>query len=116
LESFPLVLNSKELPAVHLVAFWHETQCGKEPMQASRHCDRLGATAACTLRLMEEEQRGDTRMGASVQDDAWFGSVKVASALAKQGYKAVLQIKTGHGLYPKNILKQFLKGHQAVFR
>jgi len=65
---------------------------------------------------MEEEQRGDTRMGASVQDDAWFGSVKVASALAKQGYKAVLQIKTGHGLYPKNILKQFLKGHQAVFR
>ena len=53
-------------------------------------------------------------MGAGVRSDAWFGSVKAASALAEQGYKAVLQIKTGHGHIPKNILKQLLKVHQVV--
>jgi hypothetical protein len=63
---------------------------------------------------MEEAQRGDARMGAGVRSDAWFGSVKAASALAEQGYKAVLQIKTGHGHIPKNILKQLLKVHQVV--
>jgi hypothetical protein len=47
-----------------------EIQRGKEPMRASRHCARLGATAACTLRLMEEAQRGDARMGAGVRSDA----------------------------------------------
>jgi hypothetical protein len=87
-----------------------EIQRGKEPMRASRHCARLGATAACTLRLMEEAQRGDARMGAGVRSDAWFGSVKAASALAEQGYKAVLQIKTGHGLYPKKYIETALEG------
>ena len=75
-----------------------------------RHCDELGATAACTLRLMEEVQRDDVRTGAGLRADAWFGSVKSAVALAKKGYKAVLQVKTGHGLFPKKIIESTLEG------
>jgi hypothetical protein len=64
---------------------------------------------------MEEAQRGDTRMGAGMQGNAWFGSVKAASTLAKQGYKAVLQIKTEQGLYPKKHIETVLEGHWVVF-
>jgi hypothetical protein len=59
---------------------------------------------------MEEAQRGDTRMGVGVRVNAWFGSGKAALALAEQGYKAVLQIKTGLSLYPKNYIETVLEG------
>jgi hypothetical protein len=36
-------------------------------------------------------------------------------ALVKTGYKAVLQIKSGHGLFPKK-LKILSRMHQVVFR
>jgi hypothetical protein len=49
-------------------------------------------------------------MGAGVQRDAWLGSDKAASAPAKQGYKAMLQIKTEHGLYPKKFISTALEG------
>ena len=86
-----------------------EIQRGKEGMRAQRHCATLGATAACTLRLMEEAQDSDIRVGAGVRGDAWFGSVKAATALAQNGYKAVLQVKTGHGLFPKKFIEDALK-------
>jgi hypothetical protein len=41
--------------------------------------------------------------------DDWFGSIKAAVALAKTGFKAVLQVKTGHGLYPKKFIEDTLK-------
>ena len=41
--------------------------------------------------------------------DAWFGSMKAAVALAKEGYKAVLQVKTGNGLFPKKFIEDTLK-------
>jgi hypothetical protein len=86
-----------------------EIQCGKEGMRAQRHCATLGATAACMLRLMEEAQNGDNRVGAGVQGDAWFGSVNTATALGQKGYKAVLQVKTAHGLFPKKFIEDMLK-------
>jgi hypothetical protein len=59
---------------------------------------------------MEEVQRGnDDDVGAGLRADAWFGSVKAAVALAKKGFKAVLQVKTGHGLYPKKFIEDTLK-------
>ncbi len=63
-------------------------------MRVQRHCAALGATAACTLRLMKEATDGDSRVGGGVRGDAWFGSVKAATAFAQKGYKAVLQVKT----------------------
>jgi hypothetical protein len=83
-----------------------EIQRGKEGMRAQRHCATLGATAACTL---EEAQDGDNRVGAGVWGNAWFGSVKAATALGQKGYKAVLQVKTGHGLFPKKFIEDTLK-------
>jgi hypothetical protein len=56
-----------------------ELQHGKEGMWLEQYYDTLGATAACTLRLMED------RTGAGLRADAWFGSVKAAVALAKKG-------------------------------
>jgi hypothetical protein len=72
-----------------------EIQRGKEGMRIQRHCDTLGATAACTLQLMEKVQQDDIWTEAGLQGDAWFGSVKSAVAFAKKGYNAVLQVKTG---------------------
>jgi hypothetical protein len=48
-----------------------ELQHGKEGMQTQRHYDKLGATATCTLQLIEEVQRDDPQAGASLQGDAW---------------------------------------------
>jgi len=41
-----------------------ELQRGKEGMRLEQYYDTLGATAACTLQLMEEAQRDDDRTGA----------------------------------------------------
>jgi Transposase IS4 len=84
-----------------------ELQRGKEGMRAGEYCDSLGATAACTLRLAELSLIGNTNSG--LMGDAWFGSVKAATALAKKGYKAILQIKTGHSLFPKQFIEDALK-------
>jgi len=35
--------------------------------------------------------------------------VKAAVALEKKGYEAVLQVKTGHGLFPKKFIEETLK-------
>ena len=45
-----------------------------------------------------------------VKGDAWFGSVKAAAALSNEGIEAVLQVKTGHSLYPKKFIDDTLKG------
>ncbi len=86
-----------------------ELQRGKGGMQSQRHCAELGATAACTLRLMEEVHKDNSQVVAGLRADAWFGSVKAAVALAKEGYKAVLQVKTGHGLFQKKFIEETLK-------
>ena len=45
----------------------------------------------------------------TMKGDAWFGSVKAAAALAQRGIECVLQVKTGHSLYPKAFVEQALK-------
>jgi hypothetical protein len=44
-----------------------------------------------------------------LQLDAQFGSVKAAVALGKKGYKAILQDKAVHGLFPKKLTEEILK-------
>ncbi len=78
-------------------------------MRAQQHCAALGATTACTLRLIEEAAEGQDQNGDGVRGNAWFGSVEAAVMLAKAGYKAVLQIKTGHGVFPKKKFEDTLK-------
>ena len=45
-----------------------------------------------------------------IKGDSWFGSVKAAAALAEEGIEAVLQIKTGHSLFPKDFISKMLEG------
>lgn len=43
-----------------------------------------------------------------VKGDSWFGSVRAAAALAQRGIQSILQIKTGHSLYPKDFIDEVL--------
>lgn len=43
-----------------------------------------------------------------VKGDAWFGSVKAAGVLAKEGFDCVLQVKIGHALCPKDFIADAL--------
>jgi hypothetical protein len=52
---------------------------------------------------MEKVQKGNI---AGLQADTWLGSEKAAVALGKKGYKAVLQVKTGHGLFQKKFIEE----------
>ena len=45
----------------------------------------------------------------TMKGDAWFGSVKAAANLAQRGIECVLQVKTGHSLYPKVFVEEALK-------
>jgi hypothetical protein len=76
-------------------------------MRNGQYCDTIGATSACTLRLTELALEGNSNWG--IMGDTWFGSVKAAAVVAKKGYKTILQVKTGHGLYPKKYIDDALK-------
>ena len=44
-----------------------------------------------------------------MKGDAWFGSVKAAAALADKGIECIMQVKTGHTLFPKQYVEEALK-------
>jgi hypothetical protein len=87
-----------------------EIQHGKEGMKTKKFNAEVGATAGCTLRLLldsiTEEDKG---MKHCIRGDAWFGSVQVASEIARRGHEAVFQIKQNHSLYPKAFIEKALK-------
>ena len=79
-------------------------------MRNQRYVDTLGATAACTLRLLEGcVPADDINGGHGIQGDAWFGSVRAAAAIGAKGHRAVLQVKNNSGLYPKAFIDGALK-------
>jgi hypothetical protein len=89
-----------------------ELQRGKEGMKEGEYCGTLGATAAYTLRLTELALDGNSECG--IMGDVWFGSVKAAVALLKKGFKSILQVKTGHDLFPKILLMIHFRTHLEV--
>ena len=64
--------------------------------------------AACTLRLADEACSDQPKDKHCVMGNAWFGSVQ-GIALAKAGYKLVLQIKTSSSVFPKVFINDNLK-------
>jgi hypothetical protein len=44
-----------------------------------------------------------------VKVDSWFGHVRLADNFGQQGIRAVMQIKSGHALYPENLMEENLK-------
>jgi len=87
-----------------------EIQRGKEGMKTKMFNAEIGATAGCTLRLLlnsiPEEDKGIKH---GIRGDAWFGSVRAASEIARRGHEAVFQIKQNHGLFPKSFIEEALK-------
>ena len=89
-----------------------EIQEGAAAMHTKEHHTRLGSTAACSLRLVEEMMKG-AKEGAgapTVHGDSWFGSVKTLHQLAKVGVQATMVVKTAHALFPKKVLKKLMEG------
>ena len=68
----------------------------------------LGATAACTMRLGEATTQ-DPAARTLLMGDAWFGSVRAAAAAWSKNVDAVHQIKSNHGLHPKQHVEEALK-------
>ena len=86
-----------------------ELQRGKAGMKDAAYQDELGATAACTVRLLETSISDEDERKHTVQGDAWFGSVRAAAALGAKGHRAVLQVKNNSGLFPKSFITDALE-------
>ena len=77
-------------------------------MKEQKYQKDLGATAACTMRLGESTTQ-DPAARTVLIGDAWFGSVRAATAAWSKNMNAVYQIKSNHGLYPKQYIEETLK-------
>jgi hypothetical protein len=86
-----------------------ELQHGKAGMSTAQYQDSLGATAACTVWLLEKSIPEDDDRIHTVQGDAWFGSVRAAAALGVKCHRVVLQVKNDKGLFPKDFIADALE-------
>ena len=81
---------------------------GKNGMTDQSCQKELGATTACTMRLGEATTQNPAAR-TLLMGDAWFGSVRAAAAAWKKNMDAVYQIKSNHGLCPKQFIEDQLK-------
>ncbi len=84
-----------------------EIQRGKEGMKDQKYNQALGATTGCTLRLMEEAAGEESFQG--IIGDAWFGSTRTVSELARKNFEGIFQIKQYASLFPKKFIEDALK-------
>ena len=83
---------------------------GKEGMKVKRLQRELGATAAaCTVLLAEPHRQEQYSPKDLVMGNAWFGSVKAATELAKRNSASILQVKTNHKPFPKDYIDRALE-------
>ena len=64
------------------------------------HVREYGATTATILHLTEPYHGS----GRCVIADSWFGSVKCASELMRQGLYSIMLVKTAHKDFPRQLL------------
>jgi hypothetical protein len=99
-----------------------ELQEGMDSMCAKEYGRSLGGTAACTLRMAKQMEHNGQSEHPNVhhatpsglwRGDSWFGSVKAAEEMAKQGKGLVAQIKMNHARSPKKELETIMKDWAA---
>jgi hypothetical protein len=79
-------------------------------MHVAKYSAEHGCTSGCSLRLSEAfKQPVDPEQKRGVKGDSWFGHVRLADNFGQQGIRAMLQIKTGHALYPAKFMEEKLK-------
>lgn len=86
-----------------------EIQRGAKPMQNAKYSKEHGCTSGCSLRLVDaSHQPIESGQKRGMKGDSWFGHTRLADKLGTQGVRAVLQIKTGHALFPAKFLDEEL--------
>jgi hypothetical protein len=92
-----------------------EIQEGKFPMREKQHCARLGATAACTTRLMElvagcgqSKTEADAKLDIGL-GDSWFGSVTAIVEAARNGQELIAGVKTNSSKSPKKEMEALME-------
>jgi hypothetical protein len=87
-----------------------EIQRGAKPMRVAKYSAEHSCTSGCSLRLSEAcKQPVDPEQKRDVKGDSWFGRVRLADNFGQQDIRAMLQIKTGHALYPEKFMQDKLK-------
>jgi hypothetical protein len=88
-----------------------ETQRGSNPMRVAKYSAEHGCTSGCSLRMSEAcNQPIAAGQKRGLKRDSWFGHIRLADNLGQQGVRAMLQIKTGHALYPAKFIRIDLLG------
>jgi hypothetical protein len=86
-----------------------EIQRGAKTMRVARYSAEHGCTSGCSLRMSgacnQPVAAGKERV---LKGDSWFGHVRLADNFGQQGVRAMLQIKTGHALYPETFMEETL--------
>jgi hypothetical protein len=86
-----------------------EIQRGAKPMQNAKYSKEHGCTSGCSLRLVDaSDQPIEPGQKRGMKGDSWFGHTHLADNLGTQGIHTVLQIKTGHALFPEKFLDEEL--------
>jgi hypothetical protein len=78
---------------------------GKDVDRQKRWWSQYGAGTSCTLRLTLH-WHGTNRI---VVGDSWFGSLKCCAALLEVGLFCILNVKTAHSAFPKQLCLAELK-------
>jgi hypothetical protein len=87
-----------------------DIQQGAKPMHVAKYSADHGCTLGCSLCLSEAcKQPVDPEQKRGVKGDSWFGHVRLSDNFGQQGIRDVLQIKTGHPLYPAKFMEEKLK-------
>ena len=93
-------------------------------MQELPHSQELGATAGCTVCLVEGAQYGgridscrsaeEERKPLLIYGDSWFGSKKCCRYLKKElGHESVMAVKTNHSGLPKEELEKLMDNYPS---
>jgi hypothetical protein len=89
---------------LHLV---HGNTEGQGKMKDKQYNREIGATAGCTLCMLEASH--DDGLPHGLKGDAWFGSVWAAMSVAPKGHEEVFQVKWNKGLCPKDYIEKALE-------
>jgi hypothetical protein len=86
-----------------------EIKRGAKPMLNAKYSKEHDCTSVWSLCLVDaSDQPIEPGQKRGMKSDSWFGHTHLADKLGTQGIHAVLQIKTGHAIFPAEFLDEEL--------
>jgi len=90
-----------------------EIQRGKDGMKPTKYFKEFGATAACTLRMVEATQgcgrNPEDVLPSTISADSWFASKKTAEQILGLGHEFCGPVKTAHTGVPKKQIEDLME-------